>query len=129
MPRNAGLVLDTAAVIAYTNGSELVGREISAAADEGLKVVVPAACFATAYQRVTSDGWGLLDILGTLPQVVVAPLEHDMCAVLGGWARTLGLDLAQAAIESATFPATPLVTDQRRLVTRILPKEWPIIDL
>ena len=96
MPRNAGLVLDTAAVIAYTNGSELVGREISATADEGLKVVVPAACFATAYQRVTSDGWGLLDILGTLPQVVVAPLEHDMCAVLGGWARTLGLDLAQA---------------------------------
>jgi hypothetical protein len=129
VPPNAGVVLDTSAIVAYTTGSDVVGGRVSAAADEGLRVVIPATCLATAYQQVPSDGWGLLDILGTLPQVVVAPLEHDMCAFLGGWARSLGLDLAHAAMESAAFPPVPLITDQRDRVTAILPKEWPIIEL
>jgi hypothetical protein len=48
---------------------------------------------------------------------------------LGGWARTLGLDTAHAAIEAATHDIVPLLTNKRDLVTRFLPKEWPIIDI
>jgi hypothetical protein len=55
-------------------------------------------------------------------------LESDHCAVLGGWARTLGLDTAHAAIEAA-IAITPLMTRQRALVTQFLAAEWPIIDI
>jgi len=44
-------------------------------------------------------------------------------------ARTLGLDTAHAAIEAAAHPVVPLMTSQRDLVSRFLPKEWPIIDV
>jgi hypothetical protein len=99
------------------------------AADSGLGVLVPATCLATAYQQVADDGWAYLDILATLPQTVVAPLTAEHCAVLGDWSRTLGLDTAHAAFEAASHPVVPLMTDQRELVTRFLPKEWPIIDV
>jgi len=126
---DAGVVLDTPALLAYATGNALVGREIAAIADEGRTVIVPALCLAVAYREVSTDGCTYLDRLGGLPHVVVTPLEHDMCAVLGGWARTLGLDLAQAAMESSSIPPTPLLTDRRLLLEELLPKEWPIIEL
>ena len=57
------------------------------------------------------------------------PLTHGHCAVAGGWARVLGLDTAQAALEAASIPMTPLMTDRGDLVRRFLPKRWPIIDV
>ena len=124
-----GLVLDTPAILAYTDGSTRVGLEIAEVADEGLQVVLPAACLAIAYQHAASDRWSLLDILSTLPQVVVKPVDHEICAVLGGWARTLGLDLAHAGIESAGVPPVPILTDRRRQLEKFVPKGWPIVDL
>jgi hypothetical protein len=56
-------------------------------------------------------------------------LTREYCAVLGGWARTLGLATAHAAIEAAAHAVVPLITSQRDLVTRFLPKQWPIIDV
>ena len=67
-----------------------------AVADRGESVLVPAACLATAYQRVNNEGWGYLDALSRLDYVVVSPLTGEFCAVLGGWARTLGIDVAHA---------------------------------
>ncbi|MEV0718025.1 hypothetical protein [Asanoa sp. NPDC050611] len=122
-------MLDTSAVLAYAEGSNRVGVEIVEVADEGLEVVLPASCLATAYQLAASDRWPLLDILSSLPQVVVKPLDHEICAVLGGWARTLGMDLAHAAIESAGVPPVPIFTDRRRQLEGFLPKGWPIVDL
>ena len=129
MPRSRALILDTPAVIAYSQGSPLVGRELTTVADRKEVAVVPALCLAAAYQQVSTDRWDLLDVLTDLPQVAVTPLEHDMCAVLGGWARTLGPDLAHATMESAAIPPTPIITDRRKVITNLLPKEWPIIDL
>lgn len=123
------LVLDTAAVLAYANGTDDVGELMAEAADGGRGVLIPSTCLATAYHRVVGDGWRYLDILATLPQTVIAPLTGEQCSVLGGWARTLGLDTAHAAYEAAAHPIVPLMTSQRELVIRFLPKEWPIIGV
>ena len=124
-----GLILDTAAVQAYSRGTNDVGEFLADAADNDLSVLIPATCLAVAYQQASDDEWGYIDILAGLPQVVVAPLTENFCAVLGDWARTLGLDLAHATIEAVTRPVVPLMTSQRDLVTRFLPAQWPIIDV
>ncbi|MFC7548856.1 hypothetical protein [Plantactinospora sp. GCM10030261] len=124
-----GLVLDTGCLLAYTEGTEAVGGQISQVADRGQSVIIPALCLAAAYRQVRTDGWPLLDIVGDLEHVLVTSVEHDMCSILGGWSRTLGtMDVAQAAMEAArTF--APIMTDRRELLSEVLPKEWPIIDL
>ena len=76
-----------------------------------------------------NDGSEFLDLIANLEHAAVSPLEREHCAVLGGWARTLGLATAHAAIEAATHSITPLMTSKRDLVTQFLPKEWPIIDI
>ena len=95
----------------------------------GYAVLIPAACLASAYRDVDAGGWHLLDVITNLQHTIVSPLEGDDCPVLGGWARTLGLDTAHAAIEAAAHPVVPLMTSQRDLVSKFLPKEWPIIDV
>jgi hypothetical protein len=93
-------------------------------------VLVPALRLAEAYRQVDTARWSYVDVLGTLPDVVVAPVEHGHCPFLGGWARTLGtVDLAHAAMEAAANPIVPLMTAYRDTVTRVLPEEWPIIDV
>jgi hypothetical protein len=125
-----GLVLDTSAVLAYAHGSELVGESIAKAADVKLHALVPALCLAEAYRRIDTDGWSYVDILAMLPNVVVVPVQHGDCPFVGGWARALGsLDLAQATYETASNPLVPLMTAHRDLVGRVLPKQWPIIDV
>jgi hypothetical protein len=123
------LVLDTAALLAYAYGTDDVGELMVEAADSGSDVLIPATCLASAYHKVFRDGWDYLDVLATLPQTVVAPLTAEQCAVVGGWARTLGLDTAHAAFEAAAHPVVPLMTDRRELAARFLPKGWPIIDV
>jgi hypothetical protein len=116
-------------VLAYSEGAAVVGEHIAKVADKGQIVVIPALCLASAYRAVTRDGWPLLDIVGDLETTIVTPVDHNMCAVLGGWSRALGsMDLAQAAIEAAAR-AVPILTDRRELLGEVLPKEWPIIDL
>jgi len=125
-----GLILDTSALLSYAEGSDgEVGRNIAFQADNGLSVLVPATCLAVAYKDVTSDGWPYLDVLSGMASIVVTPLEHDQCAVLGGWARKLGLPLAHAVVETTGHPIVPLMTAHRDLVAQFLPKEWPIIDV
>jgi hypothetical protein len=127
--RNVGVVLDTAALLAYAKGSIRVGQHLAVVADKGEAVLIPATCLASAYRDVAGTGWDLLDLIANLDHAVVSPLERDHCAVLGAWARVLGLDTAQATIEAATHAIVPLMTSQRDLVTQFLPKEWPIIDV
>ena len=122
-----GLVLDTAALLAYAQGRDRVGDRLAAVADRGECVIIPATCLASAYRQVPDDGWDYLDVIAGLQHVVVAALTHRYCAVLGGWARTLGLDTAHAAIEAAAHAIVPLMTSHRDLVTRFLPVGWPIV--
>jgi hypothetical protein len=127
--RPAGIVLDTAALLAYASGDLKVGEIVALLADRGETVVIPAACLATAYRDVDPEGSSLLDLIVNLEHAVVAPLSREQCAVAGGWSRILGLDAAHAAIEAASNPVTPLMTEHRSLVIRFLPKAWPIVDV
>jgi hypothetical protein len=127
--RPVGIVLDTAALLAYATGDIRVGEIVALLADRGEIVVVPAACLATAYRDVEPDGATLLDLIAGLDHVAVTPLMAEHCAVAGAWSRVLGLDTAHAAIEAANNPVTPLMTEHRSLVTRFLPKTWPIVDV
>ncbi|MEU5938607.1 hypothetical protein ABZ807_05365 [Micromonospora sp. NPDC047548] len=127
---DAGLVLDTASLLAYSEGVPAVGVQIAKVAYRQEQVIIPALCLAAAYRQVSSDGLPLLDIVGDLDSVVVTPVDHNMCPVLGGWSRLLGsMDLAQVAIEAAARAVVPIMTDRRELLGEVLPKEWPIIDL
>ena len=124
-----GVVLDTAALLAYTRGSDLVGRYLANIADRGEHALIPATCLASAYRDVDRSGWDLLDVLAGLGHAVISPLELDDCAVLGSWARTLGLDTAHAAIASARYAVIPLMTNKRSLVSTVLVDAWPIVDV
>jgi hypothetical protein len=127
--RDVGAVLDTAALLAYANGNNRVGEYVALLADRGETVLIPATCLASAYRDIDGNGSDMLDLVASLDHAVVSALERDHCAVLGGWARTLGLDTAHAAIEAATHAVVPLMTSKRDVVSRLLPKEWPIIDI
>lgn len=124
------LVLDTDAVLAYTHGSLRVGSRVAQVTNEARNVLIPVLCMAEAYRRATSDEWDYLELLWTVPGVVVTQVKPGDAQVLGGHARKLGSKhLAHAVIEAAAYPVTPIMTSQRERVTQILPKEWPIIDL
>jgi hypothetical protein len=127
--RNVGVVLDTAALLAFAKGSHGMGKYVAGLADHDEAVLIPATCLASAYRDVDDIGSNMLDLIASLDHSMVSALERDHCAVLGGWARTLGLDTAHAAIEAATHAVAPLMTSKRDLVSRLLPKEWPIIDI
>jgi hypothetical protein len=93
-------------------------------------VVIPALCLAEAYRRTDSDGWHLLDVLAEHPNVIVTPVERDMCGILGGWTRAIEeMDVAQAAIEAASRPMVPIMTDKAEQVKRFLVEEWPVVEL
>ena len=127
--RPPGIVLDTAALVAYAAGDLRVGEIVALLADRGETVVIPAACLATAYRAVDAKGSSLLDLIAGLDHVIVAPLAREHCTAAGSWSRGLGLDTAHAAIEAASNPVTPLMTGHRGWVVRFLPQAWPILDV
>jgi hypothetical protein len=107
-----------------------VGRQIARRADRSEAVLVPVLCLAEAYRRVRTDGANLLDIVQGIDHIVVTPVEQDMASVLGGFTNQLGrMDVAQLVITAAEHSLVPVMTSERKLITRILPDEWPIIDL
>jgi hypothetical protein len=128
-PAPLAYVLDTTAVLAYLRGTGGIGPMLSSTADKGEQVVLPALCLADAYRQADAEAAAMLDVMRDLPQIVVTPVDQGDCAVLGGWTGLVGrLDLAHAMIHAAAAHV-PLVTADRELAVRILPEEWPIIDV
>jgi hypothetical protein len=126
---DVSLILDVDALLQFASGSETIGSLIAQAADHSQAVLIPAASLSVAYRRVGSTDFRMLDILANLSHVMVSPLNQELCLFVGGWARKLGLELAHAAVEAVSYPDALLVTSRRALVTRHLPKEWPIYDV
>jgi hypothetical protein len=124
-----GVVLDTAALLAYARGDLRIGELLVDVADHGDRYVVPSLCLASAYRDGADGSPDMLDLIASGPHAVIASFDHEHCAVAGGWARVLGLDTAHAAMEAVANGVVPLMTDKRDLVTQFLAKEWPIIDI
>jgi len=122
-------VFDTGAVDAYVEGTERVGGILAGASKNDLSVIVPVLCFADAHRRANPDQAFMLDLLQGVPSVRITPVLPDDGLMVGGWSRRLGsFDAAQAALEAATH-RIPIVTNRRDVLTEILAKEWPIVDL
>lgn len=122
-------VLDTTAVLAYLRRTGGIGPMLSSTAEKGERVVLPALCLADAYRQADAEAAVMLDGMRDLPHIVVTSVDQGDCAVLGGWTGVVGrIDLAHAMIEAASAQV-PLVTADRELAVRILPEEWPIIDV
>lgn len=128
--RPPGLVLDADAVTAYTHGEVQVGELISHHADRNEEVLVPLLCLAEAYRRATAATAMVLDILQSLANVTVVAPEQGDAPYLGGWTNLVGsMDLAHATLTASGGQVVPLLTSRRDAVTKVLSKEWPIIDL
>ena len=99
------LVLDTAAIVAYTNTSIAVGETIAEVVDEGARFALPAVCLAEASRFVTDDQAAIVLLLVEHPHAVVIPTGSDW-RLLAEWTRLLGrTDCAAALLEAITHTA------------------------
>lgn len=123
------VVLDTTAVIAYTKGSVAVGELLSIITDDDDTVLVPATCLAEAHKRLTGQDDALLSVLAAVPCVEMSPLLPDHAADIGTAARVCGsIDASHAAAEALAREAQ-LVTQDLAKMSRLLPPDWPIIEI
>jgi len=122
------LVLDTSAILAYAKGSIAVGELISIIADDGDTALVPATCLAEAYRVLPGSESQLLGVLASVSSVGLAPLGGDQAVDVGTSAHDIGIDLAHAAAEAIAHDAQ-LATQHRVVLDRLLPPDWPILDV
>lgn len=123
------VVLDTSALLAYTNGSIAVGELLSIITDDEDTALVPAACLAQAYRLAETGQDALLGVLTTVPCVTLAPLDPDDAGAVGAAARPAsGVDAGHAVIEAVRHEAQ-VATREANAVGRLLPPDWPIIEV
>lgn len=123
------LVLDTSAVLAYAKGSIAVGELLSIITDDGDTALIPATCLAEAHRHLADGEDELLTILSTIPCVELSPLLPEQSAKVGGAARTGGgIDAGHAALEAIAREAQ-LATQDVVTMSRLLPPDWPIIEV
>jgi hypothetical protein len=122
------VVLDTTAVLAYTKGSITVGELLSIVTDDGDAALVPATCLAEARRRLTGDD-ALLSVLAAIPCVEIGPLLPGQATEVGAVAQDRGgVDAGHAVVEAVAHGAQ-LVTQDVALMSRLLPPDWPILEL
>jgi hypothetical protein len=123
------LVLDTSALLAYTKGSIAVGELLSIITDDEDTALVPASCLAEAYRQLPPGPDAILGILTDVPCIAVAPLAPEHAAQVGAAARQASsVDAGHAAVEAVVHDAQ-LATQDGATMTRLLPPDWPIIDV
>jgi hypothetical protein len=124
------LVLDSDAITEYMLGSQDVGELIAARADDGMTVLVPLLCLIEAYHRADQETVHMLGVLQGVEHVRVIEAEQSDAPFIGGWENLVGsAHLAHAATTAVAGNVVPLLTSQRDLVMKVLPKGWPIYDL
>ena len=123
------VILDTSALLAYTKGSVAVGELLSIITDDGDAALIPAACLAEAHRRSTEGADALLSIIATIPCVEHTGLSPDQAPDVGVLARRGGgVDVGHAVAEAIARGAQ-LVTQDGVTVSRLLPPDWPIIEV
>jgi hypothetical protein len=93
-------VLDTSALLAYASAeSAIVPATLAAAAERGMKVIIPVTCVAEAYQSASAEAALMLDLLCALPTTETTALEPGDGVTVGGIAKFAGrLGLAHACL-------------------------------
>jgi hypothetical protein len=123
------VVFDTSAVLAYVKGSIAVGELLSIIADDGDTVLVPTACLAAACRQVPHEDEAMLAILAGAPCVASGPLTADQAIEVGAVTRrSSAIDLGHAAVEAVGHNAQ-LATQDVAAMSRLLPDDWPVIEL
>lgn len=116
-------------MLAYAKGSIAVGELLSIITDDGDTALIPAACLAEAHRRLFDGEDGLLAIMSTIPCVELSPLLPDQTAEVGVAARKGGgVDAGHAAVEAVAREAQ-LATQDLVTMSRLLPPDWPIIEV
>ncbi|MGN9807065.1 hypothetical protein [Micromonospora sp. L32] len=94
------LVLDTSAILAFTEGSTAVGEAIAKVADEGCAFGLPVMCLAEAARSVTDTD--RLDLLVNHPAAAVLTVDPLQWKTLAATHRAVGrLDTAGALLAAA----------------------------
>ncbi|PSK66328.1 hypothetical protein B0E53_01710 [Micromonospora sp. MH33] len=94
------LILDTSAILAFTEGSTAVGQAIARVADEGGLFGLPVMCLAEAARSVTDAG--RLDLLANHPAATVLTVDPLQWKTLAATHRAVGrLDTAAALLAAA----------------------------
>jgi hypothetical protein len=123
------VVFDTSAILAYVKGSIAVGELLSIVADDGDTVLVPATCLAEASRQVRDEDEAMVTILTGAPCVALAPLTADQAIEVGAVVRgSNSVDLGHAAVEAIGHGAQ-LATQHVAETSRLLPEDWPVIEL
>ncbi|MDZ5447096.1 hypothetical protein U2F26_31005 [Micromonospora sp. 4G57] len=94
------LILDTSAILAFTEGSTAVGEAIAKVADEGCLFGLPVMCLAEAARSVTDTD--RLDLLVNHPAAAVLTVDPLQWKTLATTHRAVGrLDTAGALLAAA----------------------------
>jgi hypothetical protein len=94
------LVLDTTAIVAFTDGSVAVGETIREVVDEDAAYALPLLCLAEAVALVDGERQPLLHLLARHTHATVVPTSEDWEA-LGLAARLYGTPARGAAVAVA----------------------------
>lgn len=93
------VILDTSAILAYSNGSIDVGEIIAEIADEPARFAVPLPCLLEAACQVDEKLIPALQLLVSLRHAVVVQVESERWRTVAGLSRVLGrIDLATALL-------------------------------
>ncbi len=123
--RPVRVVLDTSAIIAYTDGSIDVGEVIAEVDDEEGAVAIPVLCLIEAY-RVAADR-DRVDVLVNHPATIVLDIEPADWRAVADLADAGGrTDAAVAALLAVDYRAT-LLTGQPGWYAGMA-ADFPIID-
>lgn len=134
---DVAVVLDTSALLAYTQGHVAVGELIAEVSDERRLVGVPATCLAAAHAVLTDEfAEALLMLLVTTPTIVVLGLggevgeEIEQVHQVGRFARAAGGDVGVGhAVHAALDHEAHYATARPELAAKVLPAGWSVLDI
>ncbi|GIJ44262.1 hypothetical protein Val02_11480 [Virgisporangium aliadipatigenens] len=103
------LVLDTTAMLAFTDGSVAVGETIREVVDEDAGYALPHLCLAEAVALIDGERLPLLHLLAQHTHATVEPADDDWEA-LGLATRTFGTSARGSAVAATTRHRAYLLT-------------------
>ena len=127
-------VLDSGALVAYSQGVDAVGQLLVDVADAEVTVAVPLVCLVEAYSMLHHTEHRLLGMLRRNPYVTTALLAADLdgsddCPGVGTMARIAGRLGAGHSAYLALVNAAGVVTSRPDQIRSVLGENWSIVEV